>query len=218
VAATRTEGGGSVAATDDGLPLMGVAIAVVADNKDLTGQGRVKLRLPWLPDVEPWARVATAAAGGRWGTYFIPQVGDEVVVGFQHGDVREPFVLGSVWSLKSPPPAKTLADPIIRRAVVTPAGHEIELHDLKQSVTVKTATGQTVTLTPEKIEVTTAGGTATVVLETAGSVSVTAAAKIELKAPSITLDAATVEVKASATAKLTAGAVCEIKGGLVKIN
>ena len=66
-----------------------------------------------------------------------------------------------------PPPAKTLADPPVRRAIVTPAGHEIELHEAKQSVTATTATGQTVTLDPQKIEVTTAGGGATLEVELA---------------------------------------------------
>lgn len=209
---------GSVAAMDDGAPIAGVAVAVVADNLDLTGLGRVKLRLPWLPGVEPWARIASAGAGKNWGTYFIPQIGDEVLVAFQHGDVRDAYVVGSLWSPTARPPAATPIDPQQRRAIRTPSGHEIELHEAKQSVTVKTATGQTVTMTPEKIEVVTTGGTAKVLLETSGSVTVTAAVKIELKAPSITLDGATVDVKGSATVKVDAGAVCEIKGGLVKIN
>lgn len=208
---------GAVAAMGDGVPLVGVALAQVAENIDLTGQGRVKLRLPWLPGVEPWARVASPGAGAGWGVYFIPQVGDEVLVAFQHGDVRDAYVIGSLWSLTARPPADTPLDPRQRRAIVTPTGHTVELHELKQSVTVRTATGQAVTLEPEKIEVATATGVK-LVLETAGSVSVTAPLKIELKAAQIVLDGTTVEVKGGATVKVTAGAVCEVQGGLVKIN
>lgn len=209
---------GGVAAIGDGPALVGVAIAEVAENVDLTGQGRVKLRLPWLPGVEPWARVATPGAGAGWGTYFIPQVGDEVLVAFQRGDVRDPYVIGSLWSALARPPIDTPLDARVRRAIVTPVGHTIELHDVKQSVTVRTSTDQAVTLDPKKIELTTATGVS-VVLDTAGSVTITAPVKIELKAPQIVLDGTgTVEIKGGATVKVTAGAVCEVQGGLVKIN
>jgi phage baseplate assembly protein V len=209
---------GAVAAMEGGQPLPGVAVAQVISNLDSTNQGRVQVQLPWLPGIEPWARVAAGSAGGGRGMYFIPQVGEEVLVAFQHGDVRDVFILGTLWNATDRPPSESPLDPVNRRVIRTPVGHQIELHDLKQSVTVTTSTGQTLTLTPEKIEVTTTGGTAKVVLETSGAVSVTAATSIELKAPSITLDAATLELKGSASAKLTAGAVCEIQGGMVKIN
>ncbi|MBY0396301.1 MAG: phage baseplate assembly protein V [Thermoleophilia bacterium] len=60
----------------------GVALAQVVDNRDMTGQARVQLRLPWLPGIEPWARVAVPMAGDSRGTFIIPQVGDEVLVAF----------------------------------------------------------------------------------------------------------------------------------------
>ena len=66
----------------------GVALAQVVDNRDMTGQARVQLRLPWLPGIEPWARVAVPMAGDSRGTFIIPQVGDEVLVAFNHGDAR----------------------------------------------------------------------------------------------------------------------------------
>ena len=68
--------------------IYGVAPAEVVSNLDLTGLGRVQLRLPWLPGYSPWARVAAFSAGSGRGGYFIPQNGDEVLVAFSHGDVR----------------------------------------------------------------------------------------------------------------------------------
>jgi uncharacterized protein involved in type VI secretion and phage assembly len=195
-----------------------VAVAEVITNRDRSGQGRVQLRLPWLPGVEPWARVAAVSGGSEMGTYFIPQAGEEVLVAFQHGDVRDAYVLGSLWNAKDRPPSKGLNDPVNRRLIRTPAGHEIELHDQDRTVTVKTADGQTITLTPDKIEVATAQGTAQVVLETSGAVSVKATTTLKLEAASITLDAPTVEIKGSGTAKLGGGAMCEIQASLVKIN
>lgn len=207
-----------VEAMGGGIPLQGVAIGQVINNLDATNLGRVQVSLPWLPGIEPWARVSAGSGGPGRGTYFIPQIGDEVLLAFQHGDVRDAYVLGTLWSATDRPPSKTPLDPVNRRLIRTPAGHEIELHDLEQTVTVTTSTGQKIVLDPAKIEVTTTGGTAKVTIETSGSVSVNAALKIELKAPTITLDAMQLELKGSATAKMTAGAVCEIQGGLVKIN
>src|SRR5262245_40006952 len=78
--------------------IFGVALATVIDNADQNTLGRVKLRLPWLPGHEPWARVAVLAAGPDRGTFFIPQVDDEVLIAFEHGDIRRPVVVGSLWN------------------------------------------------------------------------------------------------------------------------
>ncbi len=208
----------SVDAIGGGLPLSGVAVALVINNIDTTGQGRVQLRLPWLPGVEPWARVASVSGGNSRGMYFIPQIDDEVLVAFHHGDLCEVYVIGSLWNTRNPTPTNSILDPVNRRVIRTPMGHEIELDDLQQSVIVKTLTGMTIQMEPNQIEVSTTGGTAKIVMETSGKVSITAAVEIELKSPKITLDAASLELKGSATAKMTSGGVCEIQGGMVKIN
>jgi uncharacterized protein involved in type VI secretion and phage assembly len=200
------------------MPLTGVAVAEVISNLDRTNLGRVQLRLPWLPGIEPWARVAALSGGSKQGTYFIPQVGEEVLVAFQHGDVRDAYVLGSLWNATDRPPSQSLLDPVNRRLIRTPAGHLIELNDLDRSVTVKTADGQMITLTPQGIEVATNGETAKVMLETTGAVSVKATTTLKLEAASITLEAPSIEITGSGTAKLGGGAMCEIQAGLVKIN
>jgi len=199
------------------MPLSGVALAEVVENIDPTNQGRVQLRLPWLPDVEPWGRVASGSGGPGRGMYFIPQVGDEVLIAFHHGDVREVYVIGSLWSSHHEPPTKSTLDPKNRRVIRTPIGHEIELDDLDKSVTVKTATGNTLRMEPSQIEISTNGGSTKVVMETSGAVSVTANVSIAIKAPKITVEATELELKGS-TVKLTADALCQIQGGMVKIN
>jgi uncharacterized protein involved in type VI secretion and phage assembly len=200
------------------MTLAGVAVAQVISNRDRTHKGRVQLRLPWLPGVEPWARVAALSGGKNMGTYFIPQPGEEVLVAFQHGDVRDVYVLGSLWNGVDAPPADGSSDPVDRRLIVTPAGHQIELHDRDRSVTVTTADGQTVTLTPDKIEVSTSQDTAKLVLETSGAVSLKATTTLKLEAASISLEAPEIEITGSGSAKLGGGAVCEIQAGVVKIN
>jgi uncharacterized protein involved in type VI secretion and phage assembly len=201
-----------------GPPLSGVAIAQVIANRDETNQGRVQLSLPWLPNLRPWARVASCSAGHRRGIYFIPQVGDEVLVAFQHGDVRDPYVLGSLWNAQDLPPGTGALDPVEKRFIRTPAGHVIEFDDKARSITVQTCDGQTILLDPDKIEITTGDGSTTVRLENGGTVTIKADAKIELSAETITLDATTLELKSSASATLDGGAMCAVKGSMVTIN
>ena len=86
----------------------GVYSALVCDILDPDGLGRVKVTLPWSPDAggagyEAWARLATLMAGNNRGSWFIPDVDDEVLVSFEGGDPRRPVVLGSLWNGKDRP-------------------------------------------------------------------------------------------------------------------
>jgi uncharacterized protein involved in type VI secretion and phage assembly len=78
----------------------GVVTALVKDIRDPMGLGRVKVSLPWLGEneYEAWARVATLMAGKNRGSWFIPDVDDEVLIAFEHGDPRRPYVLGALWN------------------------------------------------------------------------------------------------------------------------
>lgn len=82
-----------------------VAIGVVTQNKDPDGMGRVRVRYPELGDSAEgwWARVTSLGAGADKGMLMMPTVGDEVLVAFEHDDVRRPYILGSVWNGKDKP-------------------------------------------------------------------------------------------------------------------
>ena len=87
----------------------GVYPALVTDIKDPDNQGRVKVTLPWSPDTgsnryEAWARLATMMGGNNRGTWFIPDVNDEVLVLFEGGDARRPYVVGGLWNGSDAPP------------------------------------------------------------------------------------------------------------------
>src|SRR5262249_40976203 len=87
----------------------GVMVALVVDIKDPDNQGRVKVTLPWSIDAggvryEAWARLATMLGGNNRGSWFIPDVDDEVLVAFEHGDVRRPYVIGGLWNGKDQAP------------------------------------------------------------------------------------------------------------------
>src|SRR5262245_26653926 len=93
----------------------GMTAATVISNTDLTRQGRVQVRIPWLPGVEPWVRVAVPMAGQQRGMYFIPQQDDEVLVAFGDADFRDAYVVGSLWNGEDKPPATELTDPVKKR-------------------------------------------------------------------------------------------------------
>lgn len=122
-------GGGS-----DGRRIAGLVIAIVTNNDDPLDLGRVKLKYPWLgDDVEgSWARVAMPGAGPDYGLVWIPQVGDEVLVGFEHGDISHPFVLGGLWNGKDAAP---LGDGLFdagnvkRSGFISRKGHQLIFFD-----------------------------------------------------------------------------------------
>jgi uncharacterized protein involved in type VI secretion and phage assembly len=84
----------------------GVAVAVVTENRDPDGLARVKVRLPWYgkPNESFWARLVVPMASQGQGTYFLPEIGDEVLVAFERGDVRFPYVVGTLWNGNEKPP------------------------------------------------------------------------------------------------------------------
>lgn len=89
----------SVGATQSPLPrIPGVVCGIVTNVNDPNGKGRAKVALPWLsPAYESdWAPVVQFGAGARSGAMFLPEVGDEVLVGFEFGDTRRPYVLGGI--------------------------------------------------------------------------------------------------------------------------
>ena len=86
----------------------GVVIGVVTNNNDPMNLGRVKVKFPWLgnsPEIESaWCRLSVPMAGAQRGLCFIPEVNDEVLVTFEHGDVNAPYVIGALWNSVDKPP------------------------------------------------------------------------------------------------------------------
>ena len=119
--------------TDADARFYGVTIAVVTNIKDAEGLGRVKVKFPWLTadDESPWARVLTPMAGGDRGFYFLPEVDDEVLVAFEHGDMAFPYILGALWNGKDKPPEKNDDGKNNKRFIKSRSGHMIILDDTK---------------------------------------------------------------------------------------
>ena len=166
--------------------LQGVYTASVVDNRDREGLARVLVRVPGVSEAGIWARLATLMAGRDRGTYFIPEVGDEVLVAFEQGDRRTPYVIGSLWNGKAKPPAADASTKLIRAR----SGVTLRIDDKASSLVIETAAGQRITLQD---------GAGTVRLEDQNGNSVTlAAAGITVTASAkVTVNASTIEVNAS---------------------
>ncbi|MCU0501261.1 MAG: phage baseplate assembly protein V [Anaerolineae bacterium] len=122
----------------------GVVTGIVRDVKDPDGLGRVKVDFPWLAGTSDavggegneasshsyWARIATLLAGAKRGSFFVPEVNDEVLVAFEHGDLSRPFVLGMLWNSQDKPPETMDGDGKNNiRSITTRSGHRIVFDD-----------------------------------------------------------------------------------------
>jgi len=113
-------------------------VGLVVDNKDPDKLGRVKVRYPTLPgqDTSWWAPIAALGAGKDRGWFFLPEIDDEVLVVFEHGDFRRPVVLGALWNGKDMPPDKN-GGGNEKRVLVSRSGSRVELDDDKGTVTIE---------------------------------------------------------------------------------
>ena len=178
------------------MPLGGnIVIGIVTDNLDPENLGRVKVKYPWLTEEHTsyWARQASPMAGPTRGFYFLPEIDDEVLVAFEHGDIRRPYVIGALWNGKDTPVednAVAVQDAKVnRRTIKTRIGHtllfddtegkgeiklktankhELTLDDANQNITAKTKSGHKVLLDDDndKIVVVDKSGKNSITIET----------------------------------------------------
>ena len=181
--------------------VFGLVVGVVTNNQDPDGMGRVKVKFPWLSDADEsfWARIAVLMAGGGRGTWFLPEVDDEVLVGFEHGDVRFPYVVGALWNGQDAPPADNADGKNNLRVIKSRSGHVIKLNDEDGK---------------ETVEVVDKTGKNSIVIDTAkNTITVSADKDITLLAPrgTITLDAQKLELRSSGDTKIESGAAMDVK-------
>lgn len=115
--------------------LRGVYLGIVTANTEEGGDSkyRVKLKFPWLPsdaaDESYWARIAVPMAGPDRGTYLLPEVDDQLIVVFEHGDIRRPIVIGALWSDKQKPPETNGDGKNNIRVIKSRSGHRLIFDD-----------------------------------------------------------------------------------------
>jgi uncharacterized protein involved in type VI secretion and phage assembly len=232
-----TSGGASNgSASAGGPPINGVVVATISDNQDPNNQGRVKLNFPWLSDdyVSDWARIAQFGAGPDSGGLWLPENDDEVLVAFEHGDIRRPYVVGNLYNGQDLPKSGTDLDlssinnsgVIKQRGFISRRGHQLIFYedDSDAKISIVTSDGNTQIVIDEQggeIKISSQGSPGKVTVESAGDISIHAQGKLELKADqAINVDATGALSLKGAGATLDGGSSNQttVKGGTVAIN
>ncbi len=223
----------------------GLQIGIVKKlDGDPQQQHRVQVSLPVTQAENDglWARLASYYASSGIGAQFMPEVGDEVILGYFNNNPSDPVILGSLYSSKNPPPvtpeAKNTLKTLMTRSqltlqfneedksitLTTPGGNQVMLSDKGKTVTLQDQNGNSVTLdasgitldSPKNITLSAKGK---IELSAGRTVDISAKADVTAEGMNVNLSAKTgLTAKGNATAELSASGQTTVKGGIVMIN
>jgi uncharacterized protein involved in type VI secretion and phage assembly len=158
------------------------------------------------------------SAGDQRGVFWLPEVGDEVLLAFDKGKIEHPYFLGALWNGKDKPPADNGDGENNTRLIRTRSGHEFRLFDKagKEAVELKSTSGHHLLLDDSsgaaKIEIKDSSGSNKIVVETAqNSISIESGLSLKIKSQ-------TIDIEAGASMTIKASGTLTIQGALVKIN
>lgn len=205
-----------LAAPDKQGHFYGVTIGIVTNNQDDDELGRVKVKFPLLSDNDEsyWARVLTPMAGEKRGFYFLPEVNDEVLVAFAHGDIESPYILGSLWNGKDKPPEKNSDGKNNLRVIKSRSGHQIILDDTKdeEQIVIRDRTDKNEIVIDSQKNTLSIKVEKDITIEAKGKITIKSSdGDISIEGKNLTFKAEqTCEIKAN-TVKSQAQQTCEIK-------
>lgn len=197
----------------------GVVVGVVTGNDDPDELGRVTVRFPWLSASNEswWARVAFPGAGPDYGVAWIPQVDDEVLVAFEHGDLSHPIVIGGLWNGKDAAPLGSgLFDggKVKRCGMISRRGHKFVFFDGddKSGVALISSDG--------KLRLALKETDGEIHLVADGKVTIEARQDITVKSDmNVSIEAgAQLALKGTAGVKVESGATLDLDGKLITLN
>ncbi|MEN7551943.1 phage baseplate assembly protein V [Rapidithrix thailandica] len=148
---------------EDAIPVCEEQYAEVKDNNDPDGLGRIRVQFPWQAlnnQLSPWLRVSTPYAGDGKGFHVLPEVGEEVLIGFESGNAEKPFVIGAMFHGKGKSGRGGAGNYV--KGLTTASGTKVEMDDENSTVTIYDPSGNTVTLNgdgtitiaaPDKIDI-----------------------------------------------------------------
>lgn len=215
----------------------GLQIGVVVQlENDPDGEDRILVKLPMVDNAARgiWTRVATLDAGSQRGSFFRPEIGDEVIVGFINDDPRDAITLGMLHSSAKPAPLPGQDDNHIKGFVTrsqmkllfdddqkiitveTPAGNKVVISEADQTITTTDQTGNTSKMSPSGIEIKSPGD---IKVEATGNITVKATGDLTLEGKNVNVKAtAALSAQGQASAKLNSSGTTEVKGSMVMIN
>jgi uncharacterized protein involved in type VI secretion and phage assembly len=207
--------------------IYGVVVGIVTSNQDPEGMGRVKIYFPWRnakdeneKDESYWARIASLMAGNNRGCVFYPEVNDEVLVAFEHGDINHPYVLGALWNGQDKPPETNSDGNNNIRKIRSRSGHEIILNDddksKQEKIEIHTNGKHKIVLDDsaggEKIEIIDKTGSNKIVIDsTQNSINIESSMQLNIKGNMV-------EIEGTSSLTLKSSAILTIQGMPVKIN
>lgn len=188
-------------------------VGIVTDNKDPKGWGRVKVKFPTLTEEHEsnWARVVSIGAGKDRGFDCLPEINDEVLVAFEHGDIHRPYVIGGVWNGQDGLPNSVQDDvqggKVRLRTFKTRVGHRIQFVDEDKA---KSQTG---------IRIDTKNGHQIYLNDSDGSILISSTGDMKIEARGqIDIQANSINMKANSTIDIKATGIVTVKGSLIKLN
>jgi len=185
----------------------GLQIGIVTDlENDPDGQDRVRVRLPIINADEDgiWSRVACLDAGNNRGTFFRPEIDDEVIVGFLNDDPRNPIVLGMVNSSDKPAPL-TASNQNDEKGYVSRSGMKMIFNDSDKSLKIDTPGGKKLTISESDGIIKMEDENGNSISMNSSSIAIQSAADISLKATgNLTIEAVNITVKPSSSFSLSA--------------
>ena len=204
---------------------MGKVVALEGDPMD---DFRIKVELPCFDgdNAEVWARLTCADAGDKRGFYFVPEIGDEVVIGFVDQNPSNPIVLGTLHSNKIPAPQEHSDDNNVK-GLYLKSGIKLEFNEEDKIVTLETPGGNSLHLNDKdgKIEIADSNGNQItldnqgITIKSAGKVAIEATQDMNLKGVNLTAEAsAQLKASGNAQAEVSSSGVMVVKGSLVQIN
>lgn len=204
-----------------GPPILGLVVGQVTDADDPDHRFRVKVSFPWLSDDYEswWCRVAQPGAGNARGMVWLPEVGDEVLVGFAHGDVRNPYVVGSLYNgVDTPPLADQLVDggsgAVKQRALVSRTNHRLVMSDDDSATHVLLATGD------DKLTITLDQTQTAITIDASGTVTIEGSQGVRIKSDSdISLQAGgSLSLQGQTGVSIDGGPSVSVSGSVIKLN
>ena len=193
-----------------------LVVGIVTNNNDPEGMGRVRVKFPALSDSLEgwWARVVTLNAGPRRGMYMLPEVDDEVVVAFEHGDPRRPLVLGAVFNGKDKPPPELIHDKPTKKSVFGVKSDEKVHVEGRQAMTLKSEEKMTLL-----VETAGEGGTGDFLLDAKGNITQKSVKNTKHEAQAYEIKAnQSVTIKGTGAVTVESTASLKLKGATVDIE
>ena len=196
---------------------IGIVTALAGDPD---GEDRIRVRMPLVnKDAEGvWARLATLDAGSGRGTYFRPEIDDEVVIGFVHDDPRHAVILGQLHSSSKSAPEPP-SDENAKKGFVSREKLSIIFDDETKSIELTTPSGNTISLSEDEKQIAVKDQHGNSLKMSSDGIVITSIKDVTLSATgNVKIEGVQLALSASASLKAEGSATAELKGGIVKIN